>query len=179
MVRHAVGLVPNAKLEHSIREIWRELRSAGIASNLLDDRGRPHLSLAVCGGLPQDFEREFELFARGVRRMKLSLQAAGTFGVASGVVFLAPAITVELRGVHKSFHQSFGGRMDDCSGLYAPGNWVPHCTVAMGLEKGEICRAIGICAGERLPLEGMMTEAALMRFQSNSVISCTSFPLAE
>lgn len=177
MVRYAVGLLPDSGLEDMIRRIWRELREAGISSNLLDDRGRPHLSLAVCSGLPKDFDEEFALFARGVRGFGLSLQAAGTFSAESGVVFLAPAVTVELTGLHERFFRSFGPRLDGCSDLYRPGRWVPHCTVAMGLKPREICRAIGVCAESGLPLEGSVARGALMEFEESSVRSSRSWVL--
>jgi 2'-5' RNA ligase len=177
MVRYAVGLLPDSGLEESIRAIWQRLRDAGISSNLLDDRGRPHLSLAVCTGLPEDFETGFEMFARGIRSFPLSLQAAGTFSSDSGVVFLAPAVTADLTELHERFFDSFGSGLDGRSSLYSPGSWVPHCTVAMGLEPREICRAIGICADAGLPLEGSLVSAALLEFRESRVLSSKSWEL--
>lgn len=176
MARYAVGLLPDRGLEESIRGIWDDLRGMGIGSNLLDDRGRPHLSLAVCRGLPGDFGERFDLFAAGMDPIGISLQAAGTFGLENGVVFLAPSVTLELTGVHQRFYDELGGVLEGCSRLYMPGLWVPHCTVAMGLAAEEVCRAIGVCAGGRLPLEGSLERAAVMEFGESGVLSVRECP---
>ena len=176
MARYAVGLLPDGALEESIRGIWDDLRGMGIGSNLLDDRGRPHLSLAVCQCLPDGFGERLALFAESIRPIRLSLQAAGTFALENGVVFLAPSATLELTGVHQRFYDELGDILEGCSSLYMPGRWVPHCTVAMGLAAEEVCRAIGVCAGGRLPLEGSLERAAVMEFGESGVLSVREYP---
>lgn len=177
MVRYALGMLPDEGLELGIRSIWGDLRSVGVSSNLLDDRGRPHLSLAVCEGLADGFVKRFGGFLRSSEPLAVSLQAAGTFGLDVGVVFLAPSVTTGLTRLHAGFHRVMGGEMEGCSPRYVPGVWVPHFTVAMGLAPDEICRAIGTCAADRLPLEGRLERAAVMEFDEERVVSCREVPL--
>ncbi len=178
MVRYALGLLPDRSLERRIRQIWNELGEIGISSNLLDDGGRPHMSLAVCEGLGGDFERRFSSFAGAIAPVEVSLQAAGTFGLENGVVFLAPAASRRFMRVHSSLYASLAESMENRSKLYEPGAWVPHCTVAMGLAPDEICRAIGVCAGKGFPMEGNLERAAVMEFGESGVLACREFDLA-
>lgn len=104
-----------------------------IGSGLAELGARPHVTLAVFRP-PTDPGPVIDAIDRWVAHeapMEVSLQSVGMFD--AGVVFLAPVASASLIAAHARFHDLLGDveRWD----LYLPGRWVPHCTMAIGLDR--------------------------------------------
>ena len=127
-------------------KVWESLARAGISSVMLDVSAQPHISLAVLDDLnPETLRADLSRFAEDTASLPVDLASAGTFPTAEGVVFLAPVVTQELLAVHGRFHSLLRERGIASAEYYQPGNWVPHCTVAIDLAPGKIGAALELC----------------------------------
>lgn len=126
--------------------------------SLLEQRHRPHLSLAVAPRL--DPERVVAALAGTAVAppLRLTFQHAGQF--VGRVLWLGPSPTAELLAHHALVH----GRLADAGvGLaehYRPGHWVPHCTLSMRVPNALMAAAVRRCL-EVLPLEATVVGAAV------------------
>ena len=50
-------------------------------------------------------------------------------------------------------------------GYYLPGNWVPHCTVAIDLSATEVIEAVVYCREAFQPISGQFREIGLVEFR--------------
>ena len=109
---------------------WGNLRLSELGA-------RPHVSLSVYGdGLDTNgFPERLLEFARSIDPFDFTLSSLGTFPGQEGVVFLAPVVTRRLLEVHARLPRGvFEAHNNTGMGHYLPGNWVPHCTVAIDLS---------------------------------------------
>jgi 2'-5' RNA ligase len=125
---------------------------------LLDGRHRPHLSLAVAEELDPAAVREALHDFDVAPPLTLSLQYAGLF--VGRVLWLGPAPTVELLGHQERVWRRLSEAGVKLSELYAPGSWVPHCTVSMRVPRPVLTEATRLCL-EMLPIEATVTRAAV------------------
>ncbi|MEU4780367.1 2'-5' RNA ligase family protein [Micromonospora sp. NPDC023633] len=143
-----------------IRVLWDALESEGVQSmrSLLEQRHRPHVSLAVAPRL--DPERVAAALRGTVvaAPLRLRFEHAGQF--VGRVLWLGPTPTVELLAHHARVH----GRLAEAGiGLvehYQPGRWVPHCTLSMRVPNALMAAAVRRCL-EVLPLEATVVGAAV------------------
>lgn len=159
----AVELFFDPASDRGIRRIWRRLAAEGVSSFMEDMGSRPHISLAVYDELDINLARQrLTEFAAAVGRFRLRLSALGQFP--GGVVFAAPVVTEELLALHSEYHR----RHDDWTGkewdCYLPGNWFPHCTLAMDLPEEKISQAMEIARQEFAGTEVWVERLALVRY---------------
>jgi hypothetical protein len=62
----------------------------------------------------------------------------------------------------RALWKEFATMARDCWSHYSPPQWVPHCTLAMGLESQQMARALDICQPTGWPLLGTVTEIGLI-----------------
>jgi 2'-5' RNA ligase len=108
---------------------------------------KPHLSLAVFDAV--DIPAMEELlgeFASSREKITISLPSIGSFLTDERVIFLAPVVSRALMELHSAFYDRLIERGIAFHPLYAPGNWVPHCTLDMEISDGEYERKIVQCA---------------------------------
>jgi hypothetical protein len=146
--------------ERRVRVLWDALESAGVPSlrGLLDGRHRPHLSLAVADGLDpaavRDALRDFPV----APPLALSLQFTGLF--VGRVLWLGAVPTVGLLGHQAEVWRRLSVAGVPLSPLYAPGSWVPHCTVSMRVPRPVLTEATRLCL-EMLPIDATVRAAAV------------------
>ncbi|MDJ0521029.1 MAG: 2'-5' RNA ligase family protein [Planctomycetota bacterium] len=156
--------------EAAIRTVWERLRDEDVSATMLDIGSRPHVTLAVYNRLDaDDFREEAAAFFAGEPPVPVRFSSAGTFGGHSGVAFLAPVVTAELLGLHARFHERFAAHDRDAWPYYRPGAWVPHATVGILLEPGEVLHALDIARTANLPLDGQIERAGVMAFDDAMV----------
>ncbi|MDE2847590.1 MAG: 2'-5' RNA ligase family protein [Gemmatimonadota bacterium] len=164
---YAIELFFDDAGERAVRDIWVGLGTALGQPSLSELGARPHVSLAVYGdgldtnGFP---ERLFD-FARSVAPFEFKLSSVGTFPGSEGVLFLAPVVTRRLLEVHARFHEVFSKHENAGMGYYLPGNWVPHCTVAIELAAAEVTAALAYCRETFQPISGRFQEIGLVEFR--------------
>jgi hypothetical protein len=156
----AVELYFDRPAERRIRVLWDAFEAAGIPSmrGLLDGRHRPHLSLAVAEELdPAAVRAALDGFDIAPP-LALSFQFTGVF--VGRVMWLGPAPTVGLLAHHERLWQRLRAAGVAVSPLYAPGAWVPHCTVSMRVPRPVLTEAVRLCL-EMLPIDATVTSAAV------------------
>ena len=164
---YAIELFFDDASERAVRRTWDGLGAALGKPSLSELGARPHVSLAVyddsleTNGFP---ERLLD-FARSVAPFEFKLSSVGTFPGSEGVVFLAPVVTLRLLEVHARFHEVFSKHDHAGMGYYLPGNWVPHCTVAIDLPAAEVREAVGYCREAFRPISGRFQEIGLVEFR--------------
>jgi 2'-5' RNA ligase len=144
--------------------LWSETvaRLAGLPHAV----AQPHLSLAVYD------EREAVDPARLVAALDrlaprhaptpVTFASVGVFPTEERVLFLAPVVTPPLLALHHVYHSLTAELRPRCRPHYLPGNWVPHCTLAMFLPLPALLRGLEQLAGQWTPLSGEVRHVALV-----------------
>ena len=103
-------------------------------------------------------------FARECPALRLHLASVGRFPSNEGVVFLAPVVTRKLLELHTRLHGmppvAAGTRRE----YYLPGRWVPHCTIAEGLEPDDICATVELARSSGACRDVSIQEVGLVQF---------------
>lgn len=139
---YAIELYFDPAAERTLRELIDRLHVRGIRSTR-PAGARPHVSLAVFDLV--DVERTSAAlgeFARECPALRLHLASIGRFPGDEGVVFLAPIVTRELLELHAMLHRMPAVVAGTKREYYLPGRWVPHCTLAEGLQPDAVCKAV-------------------------------------
>ncbi|WBB81654.1 2'-5' RNA ligase family protein [Micromonospora sp. WMMD882] len=156
----ALELYLDPDASRRIRALWDALEAEGVQSlrYLLDQRHRPHVSLAVAPRL--DPERVAGALAglTVAAPLPLSFRHAGQF--VGRVLWLGPTPTLELLTHQARVHERLAGAGVELSGHYRPGRWVPHCTLSMRVPNALMATAVRRCL-ETLPIEARVVSAAV------------------
>lgn len=151
----AVELGFDPRAESAVLAVWEAVAAASGSRLLLDLRVRPHVSLAV---YPEGAPGAEDAF-RAIRAAPLpfAFASVGTFPGDEGVVFLAPVVDEALLRFHRDWHALAPGGNPH----YAPGAWVPHCTV--GFRLADVGSALA-SARALLPIRGRYESIALIEY---------------
>src|ERR1700730_11434284 len=101
---------------------------------------RPHVSLGICEDLDTVRVRsDFTAFAAATAALDFTFASLGVFLPGEeGIVFLAPVVTHELLSIHDAFHAMFVKHAMAELDYYLPGNWVPHCSLALNVPRDRL-----------------------------------------
>lgn len=126
--------------DRAVRGLWRRLDRAGVPSlgKRTHREHRPHVSFASAGSIPAATRDALRHDVAGLSIPRLWLSTLSAFSSADAVLMLAAVVDTELLAVHSAVHDVLAGRVRQPSAYYLPGSWVPHCTLAQGLEPGEM-----------------------------------------
>jgi 2'-5' RNA ligase len=160
---YAIEMTFDVAAEERVRGIFRRIADAGLPSRLLERGLAPHVSLAVCDELsPVEFSAQLAEFAAAERAQRIAFATLGTFATAEGVLFLGPVVTRALLDLHARFHALFERAARSPWSHYLPGAWVPHCTLAFGLDPEQLGEALQVCAGAELPIEATLASVSIV-----------------
>jgi 2'-5' RNA ligase len=149
-----------------VRYTWRDLAALGIAPWSHESGARPHVTLGVCEKVDQSACARFLAdFAAEHPAPAVRFSSIGVFASDPAVVFLAPVVTADLLGLHMRFHDRFRELATDPWAYYLPGQWVPHCTLAMECPVALIPKAVDICRAVSLPLDGRLEAVGIVEFR--------------
>jgi 2'-5' RNA ligase len=139
---YAVCLFFDKPSSEIITGYWRRIDSLYMRLG-----AKPHISLAVFDAVDiPAMEEWLGEFAFGCEKITVSLPSIGSFLTDERVIFLAPVVSRALLELHSAFYDRLNERRMTFHTLYAPGNWVPHCTLDMEISDGEYKRKIAQCA---------------------------------
>ncbi len=131
---YAVEILFTDDADKIVRRIWERLYERGI-TYMIDCGAAPHLTLAVYDDVRVDaYESDIGRFASTLTDLEMRFGALGVFP-SSRTFFLAPTCTDELLAAHRDFHERFAAI--GARATYLPGDWVPHCTLAMHVEEDQ------------------------------------------
>jgi 2'-5' RNA ligase len=156
---YAIELYFDAEAERAIREFRDKLTAAGVRP-VLDELGdRPHVSLALVDKLDaREMEEALRNLAGNIRSFSIIFSGVDSFSGNEGVIYLSPAGSKPLLAAHAAMHQILVNKALISNGYYLPGHWVPHCTVAYGVDAGLMGIAIESAKAGFRPMEVMVRE---------------------
>jgi hypothetical protein len=163
----AVALFFDAATEATVRLVARSLVPAGIPADPFVGELRPHLSLGVCEQLDAaGFEADFMAFAAATPATDFTFASAAVFPTGdAGVLFLAPIVTQALLLSHDRFHRMFARHAISPVDYYLPGNWVPHCSLALNLPRDRLASVVDASVrAASLPIRGRYESIGLIQF---------------
>ncbi|GAA0482156.1 2'-5' RNA ligase [Paractinoplanes deccanensis] len=156
----AIELYLDVDATRRIRTLWRALEEEGVPTlaSLLNDKHRPHVSLAAARTLPPE-EVVAALSDMVVARpLPVRLDFVGQF--VGRVLWLGVTPTVELLSHHREVHDRLARAGVETWELYRPGKWVPHCTVSMRVPNPVMAVAVRRCL-EMLPVPARVAGASV------------------
>ncbi|MGS2617206.1 2'-5' RNA ligase family protein [Micromonospora sp. LZ34] len=156
----ALELYLDTDATRRIRVLWDALEAEGVQSmrSLLEQRHRPHVSLAVAPRFDPDRVAAALTGTVVAAPLRLSFQHAGQF--VGRVLWLGPTPTADLLDHHRRVHDRLAAAGITLVEHYRPGRWVPHCTLSMRVPNALMAAAVRRCL-EVLPLEATVVAAAL------------------
>ena len=156
----ALELYLDPVAEKRIRAVWDALEAAEVPSlrDLTHRKHRPHLSLVVAEALDARAVAGALDGLPAAAPLELSFQYIGQF--LGRVLWLGPAPTAALLEHHAAVHARLTAAGIGLDPLYAPGSWVPHCTLSMRVPRAKLGDAIRLCL-DVLPIEATITGAAV------------------
>lgn len=122
----------DGEADAAVRGLWRGLSEAGVPSPA---RHRPRVTFAAAGTIPAA--------ARNALREDLGLLSIpalwlSTLSAFDGALVLTAVVDTELLAVHSAVHDVLAKRVKQPVAYYLPGSWIPHCTLAEGLEPAQM-----------------------------------------
>ena len=136
MPKRANGVVSllDGPATEAVRAIWKELDER-LGLRGISVMPYPHFSYHIAGGYDRvPLEEALESHARRTGPFPVQLTGVETFSGEWPVVFLAVAPDRRLLDLHQALWGICSPHAQDESGLYAPGRWVPHVSLAYGDE---------------------------------------------
>ena len=164
-----------------VRTLWRALEADGIPTmaSLLREKHRPHVSLVAARRLdPVAVAAALDGLDAGAG-LTLDLDFVGQF--VGRVLWLGVTPTEPLLRHHRAVHERLTTAGIEVWDQYAPGRWVPHCTISMRVPNPLMAPAIRRCL-EMLPLRATVTGAAVADHANDidhALTGAGSFPPAE
>ena len=163
---YAVVFYLDPLLSLPIRHTIQELARKKIAPLLQGEGIQPHITLAIFDTLDcQTCETKVAGLAKRLKGVNLEFVSVGIFHTESPVVYLAPTVTQELLASHLELHTMLAGHATHAWELYLPGNWVPHCSLAMEFPPRKLQKAIPVCMQIKLPLSVPVAALGVVQFE--------------
>ncbi|WP_326546792.1 2'-5' RNA ligase family protein [Mycolicibacterium sp. ND9-15] len=160
---HSVELVFDPRTEDAIRNIWDELRDAGIPSQA--PASRPHATLTVAERIDPSVD---ELLCSLTGRFPLPCRIGAPlfFGRAKAVLARLLVPTKSLLDLHAEVHRLCEPHLHPGPMPNAlPDEWTPHVTMARRVVPAQMGRAVRI-AGKRAEIKGSIV--GLRRWDGNA-----------
>jgi 2'-5' RNA ligase len=163
------------RADAAVRRLWELLADAGLPSlaTLTHRRHRPHVSLTVAESLVgADLARLRDVLA--ARQPTLPLYVLGTFPGRGGALFLGVPVTAELVAFHADVHAALADEPVQHWPYYLPGNWVPHCTLAEGLDKVQAATAFGLLYGYQ-PITATISSVGIKDTATGAITTAVNY----
>ena len=161
----AVILYLDPTTEAEVQALWALLSEKQISTVIATMGIRPHISLAGVEHLDaQQVCARLKTFSQSVSPLTIKFGAVGTFPTEQGVVYLAPIVTSELLRLHQELDVRLASLGLSSHEYYRPGNWIPHCTVAINLPQANVPAAVNACCKSSLFHAARLVEIALVEY---------------
>lgn len=128
----------------AVEDLWARLDSAGLASmaTVSHRRHQPHITLIntqTMSVTPTLLEVSATLLS-----CELRMDVLGVFPGPESALFLGVCATRPLLDAHAAVHEAVTEERTHGWEYYRPGSWVPHCSLALGLEGAAVGRAFSL-----------------------------------
>ncbi|MFG6496511.1 2'-5' RNA ligase family protein [Fictibacillus sp. UD] len=154
--------------EKKLCDLREGMKSLGIVGHGM----RPHVTLATHPEVEiETFKRDMKNYFEHTSALPLFFPSLSIF-LNSGTLYAAPTKNKVLTDFHQRYHEQFKNYVDPKS-LYAPSNWVPHCTIVMDLSHEDLVKAFDYSARNLQPFHATLDSIALIKLQYEADV-CTS-----
>ena len=158
----ALELYFDERTESLIKAIWEKLAERGVSERMVKRAARPHVALAVFEDAdPGELAFVLRAMAKEQPPIEVRFESLGTYCSADGVLFLSPVVSPRFFLLHstvmKLLNPLVSGMKESCK----PNRFVPHCTIAYGLDKETLSKAIALFSNKALPLVGLYNRIGL------------------
>ena len=155
----AIHLFFDPTTETTINQVLKNLAETGIATYLYQSANRPHITLAIYQKLDLTAcEQLLQSIAAESPSLPVNFQYVGVFPK-TGAFFAGPTVTKNLlRSAPQRFMKQYSPISAEPNPYYLPGQWIPHCRLAIELAPEFIKPAFEISLKLPLPLAGKITE---------------------
>lgn len=135
----------DAAFAKAIQDIWDQLERTGIPSmkSYIHHNHVPHITMLIGDQLSSEDTSIVQSIAQSEHQIVF-----GSLGLfpQSLVLYLAAAPSPDLIQTHTCLSASLRRRGVSIWPNYAPGNWIPHCTLALEISAAQVSEAIAISA---------------------------------
>lgn len=122
----------DGEADAAVRGLWRGLSEAGVQSPA---RHRPHVTFAAAQTIPAGTRNALR---EDLRLLSIPALWLSTLAAFDGALVLTAVVDTELLAVHSAVHDVLAKRVKQPVAYYLPGSWIPHCTLAEGLEPDQM-----------------------------------------
>lgn len=165
---YAIEIIFDSKSEAQLFKLMRTLESNGIENKLTQLETTPHLALSVADDI--DIEKTIKLIESiSMPPLTIPMYGLGTFQGTGQVIFLLPQVTVELLAFQKLLHNQFSNYSDPWAHYY-PDNWMPHCTVGIGIANDKFLNAFQVLHDNMEPITTRAEKIRLIKFHPEEVL---------
>ncbi|HEY0450535.1 2'-5' RNA ligase family protein [Actinophytocola sp.] len=136
----ALELYFDDEADAAVRGLWRRLDQAGVPSLATRTHGRhrPHVTFALASVIPPRTRDALREDLRLLSIPRLWLYSLSAFSASDAGLMISAVVDTELLAVHSAVHDVLAKKVKQPSAYYLPGSWVPHCTLAQGLEAPQV-----------------------------------------
>jgi 2'-5' RNA ligase len=163
---YAVVFYFDKNSENPIYKIWEQLEKIGLSPSKYKSGIRPHITLAIYDSINCiDCEINLKNLVADSKIFSVQANHLGIFSNQTSVIFIAPASNIDLLEFQKGIHQALEDSSKGAWEIYIPGNWIPHCTLAQGVDSKNLSVALKICVKMKLPLELRISQVGIVEFE--------------
>lgn len=164
----AVELYLDERCEGLIKGIWEKLAQKGLSDKLVHKGHRPHVALSVFDDAdPGDLIDQLRKLSLDQAAFEARFESLGTFCTADGVLFLVPVLSPRLFLLHSTVHKLLSSLASGVKESCRPNRFVPHCTIAYGLDKDSLAKAVALFSNKALPILGTFERIGLVDLGTN------------
>ncbi|GLW56889.1 2'-5' RNA ligase family protein [Kitasatospora phosalacinea] len=167
-----IELTCDPAFDRAVRTVWRQLADGGVDS-LADNPHpghRPHLTLAVCGGIAPDRLAAVDELLSGALPLRVRLSGLLSFAARSRRRVLSWGVVPgpELVDLHREVWRLLADEPDP-DPLYLPGRWMPHLGLTRRVEPDALALAHRLL-GRHPDLVGVFDAARSFDADSRSTV---------
>lgn len=156
--------------------MWGSLEARGLRSPANSRTGnRPHVTLTVTEGMNWAQAQAAAEPLQAANDLSLRLGSISVFPGRAGVVYLAVVPTLRLLRLHQAVHARLVSASVESWRHYLPDTWVPHCTLAEGLDQEQVATAMQVVRRIR-PITADVVGVGLVDTDSGMVTTVTDVP---
>ena len=159
----AVVLLFDSETDVRICGAWAALADADVSRSMRKPGILPHLTLCVAERFKADrVAADLARVAETAVPFSIGLSWAGLFPE-TGTGYLTVTPRDALFTLHRQVHDICRPGAESLHAWYRPNDWLPHVTLAFGLDEAGLSAAVGVLAPLGLKLTAEVTEFAVIR----------------
>lgn len=168
-MRYAVEMYFDKESENKIWKYIEKIKDSGLGKRYYDWGVKPHVSLGIFNDIDEDRADEvLEEFAKSHKVIPAYLGSVGIFPD-SGAIYLAPIVREDLINLNKDLLDAMKELDPNPERWYSPGVWIPHCAVALELDRDNLAKAADIVIHDFEKLAGEFVSFGFVKVLEPSV----------